>query len=65
MNSVTDPWVVHYERLMDILNRAGVSRDMGPKVQRKILIMHRNAITREELKEALSLFPQVFGEEMQ
>jgi len=64
MKSITDPWVVHYERLMDILNLAGVARDIPSKTQRKILITHRDAITDNELNEALSLFKTVYGEEI-
>jgi len=64
MNSVTDPWVVHYERLMDILTKAGVSRDLPPRIQRKILIMHMGTISNKELKEALSLFKVVYKGEL-
>ena len=64
MNSVTDPWVAHYERLMEILNLASVSKDLTPRAQRKILLIHRKQITHEELREALSLFNEVFKEDM-
>jgi len=64
MNSVIDPWVAHYERLMDILSRAGVSKDLTPRSQRKILITHKGEITDEELREALLLFNEVYKKEM-
>ena len=63
MSAVIDPWVVHYERLMDILSKAAVSKDIQPRIQRKILLWHKDQITKKELREALNLFSIVFKED--
>lgn len=63
MNSVTDPWVAHYERLMDILKKAAVSIELSPRAQKKVLLWHKEQITKKELREALILFKEVFPEE--
>jgi len=51
-----DPWVTSYERLHEILFRAGVSEDLSTSQQRKVFLNHRDLITPEEFQEALKLF---------
>lgn len=64
MNSVTDPWASQYERLMDILKSAEVSKDLSPRVQKKILVLHKSLISQAEFEEAISLFKYLYKGEI-
>jgi len=55
-----DQWVISYERLRDILYRAGVSMDLSVKQRRKMLLNHRESITTDEFQEALKLFEYLY-----
>lgn len=63
MQSITDPWVVQYERLMDILHEAAVSSDLPPRTMRKIFILHRGSISEELFQEGIRLFKSVYKDQ--
>jgi hypothetical protein len=64
MSLVIDPWVVNYERLMELFKTANVPEDLTPRSQKKALVLHQALLTNQEYNEALSLLKILYKEEL-
>ncbi len=64
MQTLIDPWVVQYERLMEILKEAAVSTDLSPRIMKKIFVYHRRVINDELYEEGIRLFNYVYKDEI-
>lgn len=64
METVTDPWVSQYERLMKIIKKLNISEDLSPRIQKKQLILNRCLLSKQDFVDAISLFKYLYQGEV-